>query len=82
MGLGVVLRRSWERHGPSQAGREERKRLNPSRYPADAEVSVSDKNQSELSEQRNGAVTGGVPEINEIRMMQIQERQRKHHNSW
>lgn len=37
--------------------RKERKRLNPSRYPTDAEVSVSGK---DYSEPRNGAETGDV----------------------
>lgn len=59
-GTQAVLRRGWERHGPSQAGREERYRLNLSRYLADAEVSMSDKDQNELSEQRNREEPAGV----------------------
>lgn len=55
-----MLRAAWERHGHSRAGREERKRLNPPRYPEDAEVSVSDKDLSELNEQRNETETGGI----------------------
>lgn len=59
-GTQPVLRKGWKRHGPSWAGRGKRERLNPSVCSADAEVSMSDQDQSELSEERNGAETGGI----------------------
>lgn len=60
----TVLKKGWKKHGPSHAGTKERERLNPAMYPADAEVSMSDQDLRELSEQRKGAETGGVAEIN------------------